>query len=121
MPKFARSSYFLIVFPMMIVTLISACADPPPATVPRVKEEVKDNPAPEFKIVEVVRTIYYSDTVFYFPYVREEFGKMLVSFNRSHPELRVLSIAPSTDNGSNLIAGYWVIFEKVAVAEAPKH
>jgi hypothetical protein len=59
---------------------------------------------------KIIAPLDYGNGVYYFPIVSAEFGNSLSAFIKQHPEMEMLSIAP-TDEGYQSIHGYFVIFK----------
>jgi len=51
------------------------------------------------------------DTVYYFGGAYD-FGTALAGFSKSHPELRVVAVAPLDTGVGGTTIGYWVVVEK---------
>lgn len=55
--------------------------------------------------------VSYDGAVYYFESV-QSFGSDLAAFIKSHPDLRVVSVAPLDNNPYGSTRGYWVVVEK---------
>lgn len=120
--KYWRSTLILVFLVIIFITLVN-CVPQGPPTVPRVDDpkaadtktsEPKSSPIPER---DVYKTISYSDELYFFPQIGDEFAKNLVWFLRQHPELTPKIIAPDVEKKKEYALGYFVYFEKVSKPE----
>jgi len=79
---------------------------------------IASNPDNVRTIIGDSNIVDYGQGVFYFPYVKAEFGNNLSAFLKNHPNLEVASIAPDSihvngfDGDWSATVGYFVTFRE---------
>ena len=100
---------------------LNGCSAEGPATVPRPAEQksvekpvekVVEKPAPEPRIIEVVKAIYYTDLIWYFPHTKDNFARNLAGFLRDHPDVEISAMVGDGTGSQGGDVGYFVILRK---------
>ena len=111
--EISMKNFVKFVLGLMVCLLVGCGTDP--------MEPMKNVPTGSKLVKEIVD---FGNGVYYFPYIRAEYGRTLSHFIATHPELRYVDAAPdgTGDAGGTYdsalsyeygrTVGYFVVFEK---------